>query len=407
MEKLLIHEHKPWYCLPGTGFNVKLQIDQLEDDLSSGVTLDQSFQKIEQDIQGFKIEYLCEGLLFPIVLGKQQVEGQERIVAPLYNNKLLVDTVTEQERSGAVKKSVKAVEEFLLSAPQGSIAIMTSPDGWSGYDGITYQDSQTYIWQVGTADQIQGFTVRTDMSLAQNRELLNFFGQDLSDCTLPKEQIIETVSKPVLIRHYDNQKAWNFQDVVDVIKHIKKSPYAYKNRYFSEIYASLKNPQALWTLDQITKRLTEKLKQKFKKILSNGYTRVIRIELEKSLGIAVLELAQSIRHPSKTLSEVEGSQILREFEEQESAAIPYAQIAAYEEILYQVQQLPGCAGGGQTKTIFEGTLTPREITKSKLPQAEKILSCVKCPFCEIIVNAIIAGGKIYCPSCENSVAYSG
>src|SRR3989338_3952393 len=66
-----IIEEGPWYRLPGTGFNVKLQIDQLERDCQKGKkkgqsateVLDENFQKIEQDILGFKTEYLCEGLL--------------------------------------------------------------------------------------------------------------------------------------------------------------------------------------------------------------------------------------------------------------------------------------------------------------------------------------------------------
>ena len=91
-------QQKPWYLLPETGFNVRLQIDQLERDLEHGrklgetteEILQESFQKIEQDIQGFKVEYLCEGLVLPIVLDTDVVDGQKRVIAPLYNSKLLI-----------------------------------------------------------------------------------------------------------------------------------------------------------------------------------------------------------------------------------------------------------------------------------------------------------------------------
>jgi hypothetical protein len=52
----------------------------------------------------------------------------------------------------------------------------------------------------------------------------------------------------------------------------------------------------------------------------------------------------------------------------------------------------GLFNGGQLPSIFEGS--------------KKVLKC-KCPFCnKENVGAIIAGGKITCPSCKKSVPYS-
>lgn len=394
-------EQRPWYLLPQTGFDVRLQIDQFEKDLKQGQArgksaveiLDESFAKIEQDIQGFKLEYLCEGLLFPIVLDKKIVNGRPRLVAPLYGDKLLIDTVSSQERRGAVKQALKSVEAFLTSAPPGSIAVMTSPAGASGFEGITYLDTQTYIWQVQT-DRIRGFTVRTDMSLSQNRQLLTALGKDIAVTDNPNDQIVEIVASPVFIRHSIGQKAWAAEDVVDIIRHIKKSNFAYKNRPFDEIYQQLDDPQNLWTLDETTKRLTDELKTFFLQQIENG--QYSRQDLEITIGTTILKLAKATR--GKPPADTSNNHY-------RYTSIPV--FNPYQAILEEVQRLPGCNGGGGATVdssyyIFSGTLLPRHAQYSLA--SEKTLNC-KCPFCNQQVDALITGGKIICPKCDKSAPY--
>ncbi|MDP2632100.1 MAG: hypothetical protein Q8P25_00050 [Candidatus Curtissbacteria bacterium] len=342
-----------WYLLPQTGFNVALQVDRFEKDIKTGNSLDQAFQKIEQDIQGFKTEYLCEGLLFPIVLDKQIVNGRQRIVAPLYGNQLLVETVSEKERRGAIKKSVEDVEEFLISAPPGSMAVLTSPDGWSGFSGITYQDTQTYLWRVMEDGKPMGFTVRTDMTLAQNQKLLEYLGKDLTKRGSMEDQLVEIVSNPMFIRSYPDQKQWHFEDLVDIIKYAKGSDVAYKNRLFEEIYQQLHYPQKLWTLDSATQKLTSDLKTFIQNKLANETFK--RQDLEIALGSTVLKLAQAIMQPQLYKP-------TQTFYQQDIH--PQQAIAGYRAMLSIVQKLPGCNGGGGSNQkaevfVFAGSLTPR------------------------------------------------
>jgi len=347
-------EESNWYLLPQTGFNVTLQVDRFEKDIKSGNSLDQAFQKIEQDIQGFKTEYLCEGLLFPIVLDKQIVNGRQRIVAPLYGNQLLVEAVSEKERRGAIKKSVEDVEEFLISAPQGSMALLTNPDGWSGYSGITYQDTQTHLWRVMEDGKPMGFTVRTDMTLAQNQKLLEYFGKELIKRGSTEDQLVEIVSTPMFIRSYPGQKQWQFEDLVDIIKYTKGSDVAYKNRPFSEIYQQLQNPQKLWTLDTTTQKLTNELKAFIQgRLAGESYKRQ---DLEIALGITILKLVQAIRQPQLNYPSARTSYQLD--------IHPKQALAGYRTTLSIVQMLPGCNGGGGLNQgaevfVFAGSLIPR------------------------------------------------
>lgn len=249
-----VREEGPWYLLPGTGFNVALQVDRFEADINTGIlqerptqnVFEEAFQKIEQDIQGFKVEYLCEGLLFPIVLDRDIVDGKERIVPASYGaRRPLTETVSQEERLGAVKKTVEDVEGFLLSAPPGSIAIMASPDNWSGFPGITYQDSQTYAWRVMEDGRPMGFTFRTDMTLTQNRQLLQSLGKNLPQADNLRDEIVNIVSTPVFIHRQKEQNPWEFEDIVNIIQDIKGSEKAYKDRPFEEIYDQLQNPDSL------------------------------------------------------------------------------------------------------------------------------------------------------------------
>ena len=386
---------KPWYLLPHTGFNVRLQIDHFERDLKEGISeeksteeiIETSFQKIEQDIHGFKLEYLSEGLLFPIVLDKEIVAGQERIVAPLYGKKLLVDTISEKERRGAVKESILQVEEFLLNSPCNSIVIMTSPEGWNGFDGITYLDTQTGIFQVQQNGKPIGFTVRTDMTLEENKKLLRSLGKEIPNSASLNDQITDIVARPVFITHSQGQVPWEFADIVNIIKSIKGSHFAYKNRPFSEIYEQLKNPEHLLTIDATTRQLVDELKEFFRTQLLEGP--FDRQALEMALGKTILELAYAIRRPKMPSQEQLYQQpaIL-------TRDIPYGAI------LTELQTLPGCNGGGSTGkiSVFGGSFAPRFAVFAPFAQTEsKDTSDFPCPRCGHMI--IYGSGTKECPSC--------
>mgnify|MGYP003393887734 FL=1 len=156
------------HLLPGTGFLVKDQIRLLYENLNNGVSFDDSIVQLEQDVQGFKIEYLTQQPVFPIVLDRAIYSGEERLIGSLYGGKPLADATSEVERGGAVKNAVEKIEKKLLQAKPGTLVVMTSPKGESGYqnkDGIleaaniedlesgrakvvVFPDSQTYCYQV-------------------------------------------------------------------------------------------------------------------------------------------------------------------------------------------------------------------------------------------------------------------
>jgi hypothetical protein len=426
---------KPWYLLPDVGFNVVTQTDQFGTDILKSGPKEEVFQtawgKIEQDVIAFKNEYLAKGLLFPIVLKLQETEeGEEtekEIVASLYGNKPLIDTVDEKERYGTVKQSIKQVALYLKDAAPGSTAILASPDGWSGLDQptgqpITYADSQTYIWRVMEDKSIMGFTVRTDMNLSQNKTFLESFGTKLDSRRNQKEDIAQITNSPIFLPAEQGNKVWQFEDVVDKIKEVKSSQFAYKNKSFEEIYTWLQEPEALWSLDGTTQEFTDQLKLFLWDSFKAGTLN--RKDAEIALGLTIVKLSQKLlpqpdsnvhikadRQSSQTYNKpiINRQEITSGFPPQASIFKPVPQ-TNYNSIVSQLQEIGGCAGGGNTKNqteLFSETISPRNILTSAIDQllsSEKVED-FECPRC----HGTISGGQgiTVCPHCQLSKEEAG
>lgn len=374
-----IEKQGDWYLLPGTGFNVRSQVNQLRSDFREGFEIGRGkdeiveawLQKTEEDIKGFKLEYLMQGLVFPIVLDKKIVNGKERIIGSMYGDKPLVDTVSDAERNGSVKRSVEKIENFLLKAPSGSTAVMTSPSGWSGIPGVTYQDSQTYVFRVLEDGRPMGFTLRTDMNIDQNKNLLKNLGLEKKiEGKSESETVINIVDNPV----FNVGENFDFSDVASIIQKIKGTDSAHKGRRFSEIYEILKNPDNLWMIDDATKLLVEEFKQFTREEFFYITPESIK-NLEMALGITILRLSRVFRlekTPNNFATE----------------NVSYKSSFSYIYELSEVQKIPGCNGGG--KKPFIKSISPRIVNVNN----QEWFTCPKCSY-----KADGPIGNSACPGC--------
>ena len=378
------------YLLPDTGFNVPKQIDLLVANVASGLSLEDSFEQVEQDVQGFKVEYLMEGVLFPIVLNKTRIGEGDRIQATFYGGKLWADAVSEQERDGVIKSAITGgglngkagIEEHLLNAPPGSMAVLISPPEWSGYPGIEYHDTQVYAIEVLPDGRLCGFAIKSDINIDQNEKLAiklglqsSVFEEKLSE----NERIKRVINNYVLLNPSENRGGIKW--AIDEVNGIKGSDVAFvdskgRQRMFSEAYKALKDPESLWTLDDFTRALIGRFKDQVLYEFSKGG--IDRRNLEIGLGRVILELADRIRGKNQkvTTGQIDGTSF-----------DPRA-------ILADVQSIPGCAGGCKVNS-----LTPRMGIEGK-----RILFCT-CPFCGKEVEAVIEGGTISCPKCQKSAPW--
>jgi len=408
------------YLLPGTGFHIKDQVRLLFDNILNSKPFESSINQIEQDIQGFKTEYLIEQPVFPIILDKAIYEGRPRLVGKLYGGKPLADSTSSIEREGVVRESIQQIEKYLLEAPSGSLVVMASPRGWSGYqdkDGtlekvnksdiknglakeIKYPDSQTYCFQVQEDGSIRAFTLKTDMNIYQNEELLRRLGVDpdkLADIPDHENRVKRTVSNVAYIGPLESK---SIEDVVDIIEDIKSDKTAYfdskgESRDFSEMKALLQNPKALWTLDETTQKLIGAFKNYAKWRLQLPNENVGR-DIEVALGLTVMKLMNEVR-PPKLLYRRLDARVVQKIHFDVGAFFDPGQT------LHEMQTLRGCAGGGGAAGEIKivNSITPRISEASD----SKVLCCT-CPFCKKQVEATISNGKISCPECNASADWS-
>lgn len=386
------------YLLPGTGFQVRTQVDLLLENHKKGVPLSDSLQQVEQDIQGFKTEYLLELPVFPIVLEKKEYEGKTRLVGALYGGKPFAEAISADERDGVVKKSTEKIEETLLTAEPGTMVVMTSPGGWSGYqtkdnklqrlnpfdvasgaaEEIKYPDSQTYCFQVQADGSIRGFTLKTDMNLSQNKQLLKDLGvssEAFAGIVDPKTDIKRVVENVVIINPKDRKK---IEDIAQNIKQIKGSNAAYKDsagraRTFSEMMDLLQNPEGLWTLDATVKGYIDPLKAYVSQRITD-FDDDTRGDLETAMGLTALKLMHEIRPPKQQQTQMEPG---RDYDPEFRGV---SQFDA-QETLEEMRKIAGCAGGGNKKKEIVTSVTPRlGFQDPKDDDEQEWFNCPKCGY---------------------------
>ncbi len=372
------------FLLPKTGFQVEGQANLLLENLKFGVPLEKSFQQIEQDIQAFKTEYLVEGPVFPIVLEKVKREGKTRVAGKLYGDKLWLDATDSRERDGTVKKSVAKMEEILTHASPGTTVAMASPDGWSGYDGIKYPDSQFYAITVLPDGKLRGFTLKSHMTLSQNEALLAKYGaldpQTTKD-TDPKNRIKRVVGSVVEFSPKDKK---SIENIAQDIRHIMNQEVAYvdsskKERTFSEMMQNLKNPEPLWTLDETTKRLVDGLKEYVSYRVKNP-DRQMKRDIEVAMGYTVLQLMHAVR-PAEMKNDMK-------FGVPNSVDREIQPVFNPKKTLEEMQKIAGCAGGGAGDGTVN-SITPRNAVFSTEGKLGDNCSCganldnhYHCPGCD-------------------------
>jgi hypothetical protein len=221
-----------WYNLKTqskkrVGFILNQQMDILKnpydkDALSDWIT------KTKRDLEGFKLEFLSDNVVYPRKYVRNPLD-QTRLEDPLYgkakdgsNYAKITELVSDQERNGAVKSSVENMQEFFATAPDGAIAIMTSPLGPSGFkteDGlaIDYPDSYFFIMQK-SGNTVMNYTVKTDLRLQHCRQVI----AQLTGKNLPENASLETyVQTLAFINPGEHARIRTIDDVITIMENVQ------------------------------------------------------------------------------------------------------------------------------------------------------------------------------------------
>lgn len=384
------------YMLPDTGFQVKTQVNLLLENYKNGVPISESLNQIHQDIHHFKIEYLVEQPVFAIPLEFREHKGEKQLVGSFYGGKTVVEATSDQERHGVVKEVVKQVQEDLKEAPAGTTRTFISGSGWSGYKGIEYPDTQMYCYQVQKDGSIRSFTLKTDLTLSQNEEVMRRLG-------VPKDAFSETADEKTRIKRlltngllFSPESKTNIEDIAKTLMQVKGGNVAYKDsagkeRTFTEMFDLLRNPEPLLKIDDIQKKITNVLDE-FIKYKFQNFDETTEEGVGIAIGHAVLSLMHEMRAPVR-------KSVLREGHRQDLSGVFKAQFSA-KDTLFQLQQIGGCAGGGNkgplkslAQRIIE-SVTPR-LGKSYLGNEDQ--EWFKCPKCDYQADGPVGN---QCPGCK-------
>jgi len=349
-------EEKPWWLLPGTGFDVGLEVGTLYDtfaiypDKNADVVFEEWVEsRFKPNLNHFKWEYLRQELTFHYDLGVVEASSGPHLSS---GDQLLISATTPKERNGAVSRSTQAVDSFLPFASPGSIALFTSPPGWTGLEDregnmIEHTDTQTYVLKKIDERRYEAITIRTDMNIDENIRLLDSFGIPRSRFDRlwsDEEKVSRIVGTVVYLLPEEGPR--RVEEIVERIQQAKESDIAYKNAPFERIYRNLQRREEFLAIDTVTESLAKRFTQYILERAGegDGYED-IRQDIERAVGMTVLALMQAIK--GEEAAEEKGDHAWINVSAKDRIAFFRYADHQYRQLLHQMQQLPGCAGGGQ------------------------------------------------------------
>lgn len=356
----------PWYYLSGTGFFVKNQTDSFVKGLKQRVrtgerfdtALDSELVKVKVDIEAFEDEYLKQFAGLRWNIGWKEIDGKKRIVAKAYNNTLLENVTSKSEREGAVHELWINVEKWLQTAPENSLAVIVSPDGWSGLSTpdekpIRYTETQVYAVKTKKNGELEAYTFRNDANIFQNEQLQRKFGLIVPNTPSQKEQIKQTLKNVAFFRGDNpNNKIKNMEDVVDAMEEVKGNPITIKGKTFDDIRAFLRNPQDFLYRHDKTPELIHQFEEFVKWEFSQGHPeQETTTNLQIALALTILKLNKLYREKEqkKIPSEIVDGAIYNNRHYGREIP-PYAYVkndrVDYKSEIEDLKKRGGCAGGG-------------------------------------------------------------
>lgn len=419
----LLTQEERVYLLPQTGFDMRIQVkmwvDTSNKEIAQGKTEEEVIKalvrKNVEDARQFCLEYIYRNLALPIPVKLWIVGNRVRIVPSKYSEEPYVNHVTEEEREGAVKNSILEVENFLTSAPRGSMAIATSPSGWSGLkdqDGAPkdHADAQTYLFRINELGLLEGVTLRTDMTLEENEALVTKYlgaettrGQSLTE----KERITKAVGAVITLLPVN--KLRTFEEVIDTLEEVRGSPYAFntfnektnnwEKRTFEEMRSALKKRRALERLHEKAEDLIVKYESEMKGLVE------VSPENFKTMAVA---LGKTILEIFKDWESTKGSVEVARSERQTDNLVYSRAIPPYfdtrnidyslQDVLTKLQQIGGCNGGACGINSSSGSFIATDglVSSRRMSVRENEAFSTFCPKCGKEVKAVVTGDTIKC-----------
>lgn len=341
-----------WYNLDGkVGFSMRNQMASLENPDDSNEIIRWT-RATEKNLLAFKLEYLSDHLIYPCKYQRNPLDPS-RFEDPL-EGKDIAEIVKRDERKGSVKKAVEEAKEFLIQNGD-AIAVITSPRGQTGLfmdngKEIVYPDSYFLILQK-QGDTIVNFSLKTDFSLAQCREVIyRLTGQRL-DSEAPIEDYVRAVAK---IK--PSERLQTAHEVVSVLEHVSPN-YVFEKKRWEDVDSDIDNWEDLYNFDRRTQRLIKE----FDRFSIQGIR--TKLELRKAVAATILLMSRIYFERRRD----EGYYLESSWREE-----PLVYPVSYGAVLKSVAEIPGCAGGGRAERTVVYSLSARLGLEGPELGAEKV-----------------------------------
>lgn len=376
-KKPLSFSETPWYHLPGTGFWTKEQAAQLVrntkgtmNDVAPKV-LDLELSKVKQDTLAFVDEYLEQMVNLKFNLAWKNVNGEQRIVCPDYGNVLWESITDPMEREGAVYEAIagnkktgkEGLETKLRKAPNGSLAIAISNEGWSGLidasgEPITFSETQIYLIKKDELGDLQAYTLRYKANILQNEELQRQLGSEVYEAPNHRERIKNLMKNTIIVTPNDADVAvkegrkpvHDLADVVDLMQEVVGGrSEAFEGKTFDEMRHLINHPEAFMEphplIDPLINRFQEYARSE---IINNQPVSDLEIKMQIAMAFTILQMNKLYRDEENMVKKL-GVDIATHREGlsiRNAVMMLQAMAHNYKEQVKDLQERPGCSGGG-------------------------------------------------------------
>lgn len=395
LNKLFENDPDRVFLLENTGFDMSMQALRWITKYKSALEKNSSLQEVNdefkdetiQDVLGFYFEYLTKQDIFPIPveIGLNK-DGKRDVMATKYNQSLkevnenLAIITGQIEREGALENGVDKTVDIILESGPNTVVVLNSPAGWSGLtrngEKIIYPDNQTYVYYIDSDNNLNGFTIRTDISLESGEKLTE---QSVATELGEKERIKRVVSKPI------SKSVTSIDEIINLIEEVS-------GKKFPKQRNELRNKDKLFVLNDQAERIVDDLKKSLKRDVSHLSLENIK-KFVVTVGKSILDLY------NQTLVDVTEKTVTTTQRSNDYQVSYYRGHSNdihrfdYRQLAYKVSQIPGCNGGGNvnnalsSSTSIGNLLDQTMITESAkfCPNCGTKLVCGHCKKCNKIV----------------------
>ncbi len=379
------------------GFSIKKQMGLLKDDTpeSRSIHADQT----HEDMQGFLIEYISPYNVFP---WQHEVritpDGTAHLVDAKYHGRRMIDTVTDEERGGSVKAILEEIDHAVVSgkAKDGDLLLQFSPQdtsvtGLTQDNGkpIVYKDTHLMFSQV-RGNKLEGFTVKTDFTKAECRELI----RRVTGKTLPTDAPVEDYIRAFAFIDPRESTIKSIDDLVGVAAKVRSdtsfgSKNAFKDKTWEFVLEQIHLGDKLYDWTETSQAI---LKQYVHDVIRDNPRQE---ELPEYMAATILRAVEAARIDELTKTATESST-----QELHKLELPPPPIK-FGQVLKDTAAIPGCAGGGTGASSSNGKSRGTKVGETNAESCPKISCACGWEASDSEVASIQTGTLTRCPECNS------